>query len=110
MECPNCADRDTVELWRLPHQRKISLRFLAYYLLKMEIQVPFSLLSAALLSHVLLLVSPGHLYWLQGDLHDSIEDSWTALLLYQHYLAVKAKGYKHFHGEVVYWVFKWCCV
>jgi len=63
--------RDTVELWRLPHQRKISLRFLAYYLLKMEIQ---------------------------DDLHDSIEDSWTALLLYRHYLTVKAKGYKHFHG------------
>jgi hypothetical protein len=64
--------RDTVELWRLPHQRKISLRFLAYYLLKMEIQ---------------------------DDLHDSIEDSWTALLLFRHYQAVKAKGYKHFHGE-----------
>lgn len=66
------ACRDTVELWRLPHQRKISLRFLAYYLLRLEIQ---------------------------DDLHDSIEDSWTALLLYRHYLAVKAKGYKHFHGE-----------
>lgn len=31
--------RDTVELWRLPNQRKISLRFLAAYLLKAEIQV-----------------------------------------------------------------------
>lgn len=28
-----------MELWRLPHQRKISLRFLAFYLLRMEIQV-----------------------------------------------------------------------
>jgi hypothetical protein len=31
--------RDTVELWRLPHQRKISLRFLASYLLNKDIQV-----------------------------------------------------------------------
>jgi carbon starvation protein CstA len=31
--------RDTVELWRLPNMRKISLRFLASYLLHMEIQV-----------------------------------------------------------------------
>ena len=32
-----------MELWRLPHQRKISLRFLAFYLLHMEIQVRPSL-------------------------------------------------------------------
>jgi len=57
--------RDTVELWRLPNQRKISLRFLASYLLKMEIQ---------------------------DDIHDSIEDARTALLLYRHYEEVKAKG------------------
>jgi hypothetical protein len=31
--------RDTVELWRLPNQRKISLRFLASYVLKEDIQV-----------------------------------------------------------------------
>jgi hypothetical protein len=31
--------RDTVELWRLPNQRKISLRFLASYILKEDIQV-----------------------------------------------------------------------
>jgi hypothetical protein len=29
---------DTVELWRLPAQRKISLRFLAGYILKRNIQ------------------------------------------------------------------------
>ena len=28
-----------MELWRLPNQRKISLRFLASYLLKLDIQV-----------------------------------------------------------------------
>ena len=42
--------RDTVELWRLPNQRKISLRFLAAYLLRAEIQ---------------------------DELHDSIEDAKT---------------------------------
>jgi PAB-dependent poly(A)-specific ribonuclease subunit 2 len=47
--------RDTVELWRLPNQRKISLRFLAAYLLKAEIQ---------------------------DELHDSIEDAKTAYALY----------------------------
>ena len=30
---------DTVELWRLPNKRKTSLRFLAAYLLKADIQV-----------------------------------------------------------------------
>ncbi|CAE7664457.1 PAN2, partial [Symbiodinium microadriaticum] len=50
--------RDTVELWRLPNMRKISLRFLASYLLHMEIQ---------------------------DDIHDSIEDARTALILYRHY-------------------------
>lgn len=50
-----CKIRDTVELWRLPNQRKISLRFLAAYLLKAEIQ---------------------------DELHDSIEDAKTAYALY----------------------------
>lgn len=57
--------RDTVELWRLPQQRKISLRFLAAYLLQ---------------SHI------------QEEVHDSIEDAKTALLLYRHYLEVSQKG------------------
>jgi PAB-dependent poly(A)-specific ribonuclease subunit 2 len=48
--------RDTVELWRLPAQRKISLRFLASYLLDADIQ---------------------------DEVHDSIEDAKTALLLYR---------------------------
>ncbi|CAM9107459.1 unnamed protein product [Ectocarpus fasciculatus] len=47
---PQNQIRDTVELWRLPNQRKISLRFLAAYLLKAEIQ---------------------------DELHDSIEDAKT---------------------------------
>jgi PAB-dependent poly(A)-specific ribonuclease subunit 2 len=36
---PRGQIRDTVELWRLPGQRKISLRFLASYLLQKHIQV-----------------------------------------------------------------------
>ena len=57
--------RDTVELWRLPHQRKISLRFLTFYFLREDIQ---------------------------GEVHDSIEDAKTALMLYRHYELVRAKG------------------
>ena len=53
---------DTVELWSLPDQRKISLRFLAACLLDANIQ---------------------------GETHDSIEDARTALLLYQRYLEIE---------------------
>ena len=59
---------DTVELWRLPNQRKMSLRFLAAYVLKEDIQ---------------------------DEIHDSIEDAKTALFLYRTYQAVAAKGYNH---------------
>jgi len=57
--------RDTVELWRLPNQRKISLRFLASYILKEDIQ---------------------------DEIHDSIEDAKTSLLLYKRYKAIAAEG------------------
>jgi PAB-dependent poly(A)-specific ribonuclease subunit 2 len=60
--------RDTVDLWRLPKQRKISLRFLASYLLKEDIQ---------------------------DEIHDSIEDAKTALLLYRHYESTAAQGPEH---------------
>ena len=66
--------RDTVELWRLPNQRKISLRFLAAYLLKADIQ---------------------------DEIHDSIEDAKTALLLYLHYETVRAKGLDVLHRLVL---------
>ena len=59
---------DTVELWRLPGQRKLSLRFLAAYFLKQDIQ---------------------------DEVHDSIEDAKTALLLYRHYEKVAKKGHSH---------------
>jgi PAB-dependent poly(A)-specific ribonuclease subunit 2 len=65
--------RDTVELWRLPNQRKISLRFLAAYLLRADIQ---------------------------DEIHDSIEDAKTSLLLYRHYEATRAQGPEHLHATL----------
>lgn len=62
---PSSQVIDTVELWRLPAQRKISLRFLAAYLLKVDIQ---------------------------DEIHDSIEDAKTALALYRHYETVRKQG------------------
>lgn len=59
---------DTVELWRLPNQRKLALRFLAAYVLKEDIQ---------------------------DEIHDSIEDAKTALLLYRTYQGVAAQGFNH---------------
>ena len=56
---------DTVELFRLANQRKISLRFLAAYLLQKDIQ---------------------------GVTHDSIEDANVALELYDVYCELKEAG------------------
>ncbi|KAF0980632.1 hypothetical protein FDP41_013115 [Naegleria fowleri] len=56
---------DTVELFRLPNQRKISLRFLCKYLLHQDIQ---------------------------QDTHDSVEDARTALRLYKKYTELKQKN------------------
>jgi len=62
---------DTVEFWRLPGQRKLSLRFLAAYFLKEDIQ---------------------------DEVHDSIEDAKIALQLYRHYQSVENKGHLHLQG------------
>ena len=59
---------DTVELWRLPAQRKVSLRYLAFYFLKEDIQ---------------------------DEVHDSIEDARIALKLYRHYQKVANEGHAH---------------
>jgi len=65
---PPAQVKDTVELYRLPGQRKISLRFLAAYVLQKGIQ---------------------------GDTHDSIEDARIALLLYRKYLELERQGKEH---------------
>jgi len=64
---------DTVELWRLQNQRKISLRFLASHVLKADIQ---------------------------DGIHDSIEDAKTALSLYRHYESVVAQGQDVLNGKL----------
>jgi DNA polymerase III epsilon subunit-like protein len=56
---------DTVELFSLPNQRKLGLRFLALHVLQLNIQ---------------------------QDTHDSIEDARTALQLYHQYMELKQKG------------------
>merc|ERR1712205_267139 len=57
--------KDTVEIYHLPNRRKISLRFLAKECLGQSIQ---------------------------AEIHDSIEDARTALLLYQYHLKCVAGG------------------
>lgn len=57
--------QDTVDLFHLPRSRKISLRFLASYLLDLEIQ---------------------------AETHDSIEDAQTAIAVYRKYQEMTAKG------------------
>lgn len=56
---------DTLELWSLPEQRKLSLRFLGGCLLEAHIQ---------------------------GETHDSIEDAKAALELYMKFMALKSAG------------------
>ncbi|KAF6265524.1 exonuclease-domain-containing protein [Scenedesmus sp. NREL 46B-D3] len=60
--------RDTVELFSFRRQRKLSLRFLASYLLGLTIQTG------------------------TGQGHDSIEDAATALALYNVYCKLQAEG------------------
>ena len=62
---PSSQVFDTVELFSLPNQRKLGLRFLARHLLHVDIQ-----------QHT----------------HDSIEDARTALQLYQKYQQLKESG------------------
>lgn len=62
---PPSQFRDTVDLFKLPYQRMISLRYLAHHLLEIDIQ---------------------------GITHDSVEDAETALKLYLKYEELKNNG------------------
>ncbi|XP_063319887.1 PAN2-PAN3 deadenylation complex catalytic subunit PAN2-like [Pelmatolapia mariae] len=69
---------DTVHLFRLPYKRMISLKFLAWYFLGLNIQ---------------------------GETHDSTEDSCTALKLYRKYLELYQEGGNHYVMKVLYEVY-----
>uniref|UniRef100_A0A668TAI9 USP domain-containing protein n=1 Tax=Oreochromis aureus TaxID=47969 RepID=A0A668TAI9_OREAU len=69
---------DTVHLFRLPYKRMISLKFLAWYFLGLNIQ---------------------------GETHDSTEDSCTALKLYRKYLELYQEGGNHYVTKVLYEVY-----
>jgi PAB-dependent poly(A)-specific ribonuclease subunit 2 len=56
---------DTVELFKMEGRRNISLKFLAWYILGMDVQTA---------------------------MHDSIEDARTAMLLYEKYVALSKEG------------------
>lgn len=66
LQVPKAQIRDTIEFFYLPdHRRKLSLKFLAYAVLKEAVQT---------------------------ENHDSIEDAKAALLLYKKYLQLKSAG------------------
>ena len=65
---------DTVELFHFKRQRKLSLRFLASYLLHADIQ---------------------------KDTHDSIEDARTAVRLYEKYLEMRKDGEEAFREKLL---------
>jgi PAB-dependent poly(A)-specific ribonuclease subunit 2 len=65
IKIPSKQVMDTVELYRLPGQRYISLKFLSWYILQQRVQ---------------------------EGCHDSIEDARTALLLYRKYEELEKNG------------------
>lgn len=65
---PQSQVQDTVELFYLPGSRRISLRFLAWNLLSMQMA-----------------------HRMQGT-HDSAEDARTALAIYKKYVELKSQG------------------
>lgn len=66
LQVPKAQIRDTIEFYYLPdHRRKLSLKFLAYAVLKEAVQT---------------------------DNHDSIEDAKAALLLFKKYVELKSAG------------------